>query len=111
MDKKLIKSQEILRYIYDSAEGRMEFNPDVAEEYRGVVKKCPHFENEKEAFEAASKMKKEKPDGVFMVWATIVKDEEFYRVGAPWIVTKNGGQQKAAEYIGMLSSYDCHLIL
>ena len=84
----------------------MEYHPDYTEKCRNLVNECPHFESEREATEMANEMKKEHPDGLFRVWASLEKDEEFYRINAPWIVTTNGEQMKAAEYIGMLSTYD-----
>ena len=94
--------QDVLQYIYESAEERMEYNPDVAEFYQGVIRECPRYNTEEEAVEAYDTMKKEDPETRYMVWGTIRKDEEFYSVTEPWIVTTGGDPQKAAEYVGMV---------
>ncbi|MCR4966139.1 MAG: hypothetical protein K6A41_10860 [Bacteroidales bacterium] len=104
-------SQGQLRYLYDSAKGRMAYHPDYTEKCQNIVDECPRFESEKEATKMAMKMEKEHPDGTFRVWATLEKDEEFYRINAPWIVTTNGDQMKAAEYIGMVTKEEVYILI
>lgn len=102
MDEKLLLVQDQLQYIYESAEERMEYNPDIAKFYQGVIRECPRYDTEEEAVEAYGIMRKEGPGIKYMVWGTIRKDEEFYSVTAPWVVTTGGDTQKAAEYVGMV---------
>lgn len=106
-DFRMIQGQ--LCYLYNSAKARMESHPDYTENCQNSIKDCPRFGNEKEASKMAMKMVKEHPDGIYRVWATIEKDEEFYRINAPWIVTSNGDQMKAAEYIGMITKEEVYL--
>lgn len=94
--------QDQLQYIYESAEERMKYNPDIAEFYQGVIRECHRYKTEKEAVDAYDTMRKEDPGTRYMVWGTIGKDEEFYSIESPWVVTTGGDSQKAAEYIGMV---------
>lgn len=105
MDK--LSDQQITRYIYESAQARMKQHPDIAEKSRQAIVGCASYETEKEALEARENMMKENPVPRPIVWATIIKDEEAYLIGAPWIVCTDGEQQKAAEFIGMVGGYDC----
>lgn len=93
-------SQEILGYTYESAIKRMKAHPEYAEKQKKIAKDCPRFESEDEATAFAIKLEKEKPFGGLKIWATIEKDEEYYRIGAPWFVS-NVTQHVAAEYIGL----------
>ncbi len=93
-------SQLNLGHTYESTKARMKAHPERAEKDTEIVKGCPHFKTGKEAVQFASTMSESKSFGLVKVWATIEKDEEFYRIGAPWVVSV-GAQHLAAEYIGL----------
>ncbi|MBO7554062.1 MAG: hypothetical protein J6T82_08540 [Bacteroidaceae bacterium] len=97
---RLAFSQQNLGCIYESAKARMKAHPKRAADKLKTVEGCPHFESKKEAEEFAIKMAKEKPYGGIKLWATIKKEEEFYLLGAPWLVS-DGNQHMAAEYVGL----------
>ena len=103
-------SQENLVFDYESAKARMKAHPERAAKSLKIVEGCPHFENEKEATEFAIKMAKEKPFGGVKIWATIEKDEDYYRLSAPWLVS-SGTQHVAAEYIGLCFIDDAYNLI
>ena len=98
-------SQDELKYVYESAKGRMEYHPDIAAKYQNVIQNYYHFENEKDALETAIKIEKEKPY-TCQIWAKVEKDEEYYRIQDWWIVTDDVKVKIAADYIGMAQIYD-----
>lgn len=98
-------SQKELEYAYESAKGRMECHPDVAEKYQNIIQKCSYFKSEKEALEKAFRIWKEKPYSC-QIWAKVEKDDDIYRIPNYWIVTDDNKIIQAAEYIGMAQMYD-----
>ena len=90
--------QDQLRYIYESAEKRMEYHPDFADKYKDIIGKHPHFDNKTSALEAFNEMEKE--DRMPQIWAKIDRDEEFFRIQNYYIVTDNIMVLIACEYIG-----------
>lgn len=99
-------SQDTLRYTYESAKGRMDYNPDVAEREKSVIQKQQFFKTEKEALQAA--IKKVKAGSTFcQIWVKFDKgDDDIFRIQNFWLVTDDWRVQKAAEYIGMAFMYD-----
>lgn len=95
-----------MEYLYQSARGRMEANPEAAEKYQEIIQNFPRFKTEKEALQRAINLiKKTRSD--FQIWAKIGKgDDGIYRVQDWWIVTDDAKIKQAAEYIGMALMYD-----
>ena len=99
-------SQDEMRHIFESAEGRMGYNPEFAEKHKKAIQGYPYFKTEKEALENAIKMMKEKPAN-YQIWAKIDKgDDGIFRIQDWWIVTDDGKVKLAADYIGMALMYD-----
>ena len=98
-------SQEELDYIYENAKGRMDANPDIAEMHKKEIEKYPFYKTEKEALQAAIKMRKENHYGC-QIWAKIEKADGVYRIVNYWLVTCDGKIKLSADYIGMALMYD-----
>lgn len=104
-DYKFRMSQSVLEYTYESAKGRMEYHPDLAEKYQNIIEKCPYFKSEREALEAAIKIDKEHPHSC-QIWAMIEKSDGIYRIRDYWVVSNDYKILQAAEYIGMAQMYN-----
>ena len=99
-------SQEEMRDLFESADGRMGYNPEIADKHKKLIQEYPYFKTEKEALENAIKMIKEKPDN-YQIWAKIEKgDDGIFRIQDWWLVTDDGKVKLAADYIGMALMYD-----
>lgn len=98
--------QVVLKYVYESAKARTEYNKEYAKEQRKILNKCT-FVDKKEALEKAIEITKE---GNYdcKVWAKIKKDEEYYYIDDLWLVTTDVKTEAAAEYLGLaiLYAYD-----
>lgn len=105
MDYRFRISQEELNYIYENAKGRMDANPDIAENHKKEIEKYPFFKTEKEALQAAIKMRKDNHYGC-QIWAKIEKTDGIYRIVNYWLVTDDGKIKLSADYIGMALMYD-----
>lgn len=99
MEYRFRMSQSVLEYIYESAKGRMEYHPDIAEKYQSIIDNYPHFKSEDEARNAATEIRKR--SGKCQVWAKIGKDEEYYYIQDYFIASDDIQVLMAAEYIGM----------
>lgn len=73
-------NQGRLRCLYEIAQKRMEWHPDIADESRNLIKGCPRFDSKDKAVLEYEKMKHERPDGSYMVFTVIERDEEYYGV-------------------------------
>lgn len=73
-------NQGRLRCLYEIAQKRMEWHPDIADESRNLIKGCPRFDSKDKAVLEYEKMKRERPDGSYMVFTVIERDEEYYVV-------------------------------
>jgi hypothetical protein len=102
--------QGYLRGLYEIAQKRMESHPDITEISKKHIEKCKRFNEKEEAVKASEEMKREHPDGSYMVFTAIETDEEYYRVGSFWFVASGGEQIKAAEYVGMVSLSEYELL-
>ena len=96
-------NQGQLRCLYEIAQKRMEWHPDIANKSRNQIKGCPRFDSKEKAELEYERMKRLHPDESSMVFTAIETDEEYYRIGSIWIIASDGEQIKAAEYVGMLS--------
>ncbi len=96
-------NQGQLRCLYEIAQKRMEWHPDIANKSRNQIKGCPRFDSKEKAELEYERMKRLHPDESYMVFTAIETDEEYYRIGSIWIIASGGEQIKAAEYVGMLS--------
>lgn len=103
-------NQGYLRGLYEIAQKRMESHPDITEISKKHIEKCKRFNEKKKAVNASEEMKRDDPDGSYMVFTSIETDEEYYRVGSVWMVASGGEQIKAAEYVGMLSLSEYELL-
>ena len=105
MDYRFRISQDELEYAYENAIGRMKVNPDFAEKQNSIIQKCPHFDSEKDALEAAIKLEKKNPY-TCQIWAKVEKVDDIYRIHDYWIVAGDSKIKTAADYIGMVQMYD-----
>lgn len=96
-------NQDELKCVYESAEMRMKEHPDFAEKYKKIIQNISFYKTEKEAINAAYKMKN---NGCFccQIWAKVDRDEEYFFIKDYYIVTDKNSIKQAAEYIGM-----CHI--
>ena len=93
-------SQEEFEYVYENAKARIKAHPEHADEQRKIIDKHPHYEDEKEALQAAIDMNNNGHWGC-QIWAKIGKDEEYYFIEDYFIVSDDNIVKQAAEYIGM----------
>ena len=100
VEDRLKLDQGQLRYLYESAKARMEAHPEITIKRLKIAKECPRFDSEEDAKEFAIKIAKEKPFEGVKIWATIEKDEEYYHLSTPWMVS-TGIQNVAVEYVGL----------
>lgn len=56
-------NQGRLRCLYEIAQKRMEWHPDIADESRNLIKGCPRFDSKDKAVLEYEKMKRERPKG------------------------------------------------
>lgn len=98
--------QNDMRYLYESAKGRMEAHPEYADGQKKIIQEHPHFKSEKEALEAAINMEKEHPYSC-QIWAKFEEgDDGIFRIQNWWVATDDWKIKLAAEYIGMALMYD-----
>ena len=98
--------QDEMRYLFESAEGRKDYHPEIADKHKKVIQDYPCFKTEREALENAIKMIKDKPTD-YQIWAKIEKgDDGIFRIQKWWLVTNDGKIKQSAEYIGMALMYD-----
>lgn len=107
IENRLNFGQVTLKYQYESAKERMRVHPVRASESLKIVEDFPHFESLEEALDFAQLKEKEKPFAGGKIMATIHKDEEFYYIGAPWLVASRK-QIEAAEFVGLCFIADAH---
>ena len=93
-------SQSELRYIYESAKGRMDANPEYAERYQKMIDQHPSYKIEREAIQSAHALKKDS-HSIVQVWAKIGRDEEYFYIQDHYIVSDDIRISIAADYIGM----------
>ena len=92
--------QEELRYVYDSAERRMEAHPELAEKYKKMIDNFAFYMNKDKAIKAATELN-ESNIRKYQVWARVSKKEERYYIEDYYIVSNDWKILMAAEYIGM----------
>jgi hypothetical protein len=93
-------NQSELRYIYESAKGRMDCHPDIAEEYKRMIEQHPFYKSETEVMRAAKDLRI-KSKSICQVWAKIGRDEEYFYIQDHYIVSDDIRISIAADYIGM----------
>lgn len=93
-------SQDELKYVYEHAERRMEYHPDLAEKYRKIIEKYSFYTDKNMAIERAIELSKSSLRH-YQVWAKVRKNEEFYYIKDYYIVSNDYKILIAAEYIGM----------
>lgn len=98
-------SQDDLARIYENAQARMDANPEIAEKRKKAISEHSSFKSEKEALQAAIKLKKENHWGC-QIWASVEKVDDIYRIQNYWLVTDDGKTKLSADYIGMALMYD-----
>lgn len=98
-------SQDDLARIYENAQARMDANPEMAEKHKKAIREHSSFKSEKEALQAAIKLRKENHWGC-QIWANVEKDDYIYRIQNYWLVTDDGKTKLSADYIGMALMYD-----
>lgn len=98
-------SQDDLARIYENAQARMDANPEIAEKLKKAISEHSSFKSEKEALQAAIKLKKENHWGC-QIWASVEKVDDIYRIQNYWLVTDDGKTKLSADYIGMALMYD-----
>ena len=96
--------QDELEYIFKGAKSRMNAHPERAKRDLETIKRCHHYQTKEDALKAAVKMRN---DGCLwcQIWANVSKDEEYYFVDAPFIVSDDNFINLSAEYIGMAQIY------
>ena len=92
--------QEELKYVYESAKGRMDCHPEIAEIFRKRIEGLPVYKDRNEAIKKAIDLNNSRHHGS-QVWAKIGKDEDYYYIQDYYIVTDDNKIKQAAEYIGM----------
>lgn len=97
-------SQDELKYVYESAQARMDHNPDIASKYKKMIEGHAFCESEEDAMRIARKMENDERSGC-QIWGKIGIDEEFYYIEDCYIVTNDIHICVAAEYIGMAQMY------
>lgn len=97
--------QDELSRLYENAKARMDANPDIAEIHKKAIAECRSFKTEKEALQAAIKMRNENNWGC-QIWAKVEKSDGIYRITDYWLVTDDGKVKLSADYIGMALMYD-----
>lgn len=102
-------SQSTLKYLYESAIGRMEYHTDYAEKYKRVIQEYPFYKSKKEVAKAAIELKRRNPIHC-QVWAKIGRDEEYFYIEDYFIVSDDIKVLIAAEYIGMAQISLKHII-
>ena len=97
-------SQDEMKYVYESAEGRMECHPELAEKYRKIIDNYSFYTDKNTAIEKAIELSKSNQRH-YQVWAKVGKDEEYYYIEDFFIVSNDYKILIAAEYIGMEQIY------
>jgi hypothetical protein len=92
--------QEELKYVYERGKKRMEYHPELAEEYRKMIKEFPFYHDRNEAIEKAVQMSKNSLKE-YQVWAKVGKDGDYYFIQDYYIVSNDYRILIAAEYVGM----------
>lgn len=100
MVDKFRMSQDELAYIYQNAQARIGYNPDIADEYKKKIDEYPFYESEDAALDAAQSINDREHRGC-QIWAKIGKDDEYYYIQNYFIATDDNIIKQAAEYIGM----------
>ena len=93
-------SQGELKYVYESAQARMEYNPEIAAKYKKIIAEHPFYESEEEAMKVALDKRNSGRWGC-QVWVKIGVDEEYYYIQSYYVVSDDNRVKQAAEYIGM----------
>ncbi len=97
--------QADLARIYENAKARMDANTEIAEKHKKAIREHSSFKSEKEALQAAIKLRKENHWGC-QIWASVEKVDGIYRIQNYWLVTDDGKTKLSADYIGMALMYD-----
>lgn len=98
-------NQDDLARIYEKAQARMDANPEIAKKHKKAIREHSSFKSEKEALQAAIKLRKENHWGC-QIWANVEKADDIYRIQDYWLVTDDGKTKLSADYIGMALMYD-----
>lgn len=100
MIRRFKMNQGVLAYIYEDAQGRMDFNPEVAKKHHKTIEEYPFYTSENDAIQVALDIQKKEHRGC-QIWAKIGKDEEYFYIQDYFIATNDNRIKQAAEYIGM----------
>ena len=104
-------AQKELKYIYENAQARMEYNSKRSAKATNIVNNHPHFNTQKEALEFAVEQMKTNA-AWYQVWAKVEKGEDdIYKVQNWWLSTDDSKVLESAEYIGMVQTHDGSMIL
>lgn len=108
MEYRYRMSQEELKYLYESAKGRMDAHPEYADKYRKIVEQqCSYFKTEREALQYVLDAKaKEKNYTDYQIWVKFRKDGDIFRLEEWWTVISDNKVKMAADYIGLALMYD-----
>lgn len=101
MIEKIYFKQEELRYVFDSAQKRMEAHPELAAKYRKIIDDFNFYINRDEAIKAATELNKKNNLAPYQVWARVERNKERYGIKDYYIVSNDYKILTAAEYIGM----------
>ncbi|MBQ6940046.1 MAG: hypothetical protein IJN51_01930 [Alistipes sp.] len=93
-------SQGELKYVYESAQARMEYNPEIAAKYKKIIEEHPFYKSEKDALKAVADISNKERQGC-QIWAKIGVDEEYFYIQDYFIVSADNRINIAAEYVGM----------
>lgn len=100
MIEKIDFKQKELRYVFDSAQKRMEAHPELAAKYKKTIDNFIFYTDRDEAIKAATELNK-KNLAPYQVWARVKKNKERYSIEDYYIVSNDYKILTAAEYIGM----------
>ena len=106
--------QKELQYAFEAAQFRIKSNSEYIKTRIALIENQPHFKTEKDALEAAIKLRKNK-DAIkdyctIRIFAKVEQDEEYYRIADYWIVTEDGPVVPAAELAGLVMVYENQMI-
>ncbi len=98
-------NQSEFAYIYENAQVRMRYNPDIAAKHKKEIEKYPFYQSEKEALQYTLDMMNKEYSN-YQIWAKVGKDDEYYYIQDYFIATDDNLIKQAADYIGMALIYD-----
>ena len=98
-------SQDELKYVYESAQAQMEYNPKITAKYKKLIEQQPFYKCKEEAINAAEIICTRPRAMACQIWAKIGVDGEYYYIQDYYIVSDDIRISIAADYIGMAQMY------